>query len=81
MHQEDHMFLPDIPTLSSGAPEESSESETSLAEKDSKSEIFFSFIATNFLQIYKCNITWTLSLFSFRCACNVVIHHRHNIGI
>ena len=73
------MFLPDIPTLSSGAPEESSESETSLAEKDSKLEIFFSFIATNFLHIYKCNIT--LSLFSLRCACNVVIHHRHNIGI
>ena len=39
-HQEDHMFLPDISTLSSGAPEESAASCTSLAEKDSKLKFF-----------------------------------------
>ena len=44
LHQEDHMFLPDISTLSSGAPEESATSCTSLAEKDSKLEIFYKFI-------------------------------------
>ena len=40
LHQEDHMFLPDIFTLSSGAPEESAASCTSLAEKDSKLKFF-----------------------------------------
>ena len=78
-HQEDHMFLPDISTLSSGAPEESAASCTSLAEKDSKLEIFFSFIATNYLQIYKYNITCSLFVVLVTWGGNTGVHHSSSL--
>ena len=58
-HQEDHRFLLDIVTLSSGAPEESTASSTSLAEKVAQARQLKNFIESYILITTLLGITHT----------------------